>query len=184
MYNHEKYKDGISYYTDVISAPHKLVEFIAELDEYEKAYPSISKWDQDVKHFYKPLQTEDPSIDRKSLYIYNSIFSAMWFCTRLYAESRKIDFPESKLDKTFSLTRQSQNPVDLYSSKANDVAFNVVVYLNDDYEGGEIHFPNQEFMVKPEAGSLIIFPANTPYEYELKDITSGVKYEVPGFWFK
>lgn len=35
-----------------------------------------------------------------------------------------------------------------------------LVYLNDDYEGGEIYFPEYDLKIKPEKGMLISFPGN------------------------
>jgi hypothetical protein len=35
-----------------------------------------------------------------------------------------------------------------------------LIYLNDDYDGGEIFFPEQYTVYKPNAGSLVIFPSN------------------------
>jgi hypothetical protein len=39
-------------------------------------------------------------------------------------------------------------------------------------------------MIKPEAGSIIVFPSADPYLHESKEITSGIKYMSPGFWTK
>lgn len=60
----------------------------------------------------------------------------------------------------------------------------VVAYLNDEYQGGEINFPNQGVNIKPEAGSIVVFPSRSPYVHESKTIISGTKYMSPGFWFK
>ena len=35
-----------------------------------------------------------------------------------------------------------------------------LIYINDDYEGGELFFPTQNLTYKPELGSLVIFPSN------------------------
>lgn len=57
----------------------------------------------------------------------------------------------------------------------------LVYYLNDDYEGGEIHFPHINLMVKPLAGELIIFPANYLFLHAAKEVTSGIKYSAINF---
>lgn len=53
-----------------------------------------------------------------------------------------------------------------------------VVYLNDDYEGGEIEFPRHDLVVKPKAGDIILFPSNYVYEHASLDVKSGIKYAV------
>jgi len=35
--------------------------------------------------------------------------------------------------------------------------FTFLIYLNDDFEGGETHFPNIEYTVKPEKGKAVLF---------------------------
>jgi hypothetical protein len=55
----------------------------------------------------------------------------------------------------------------------------VVVYLNDDYEGGEIWFPRMDNLtIKPKAGDVLVFPSTFIYEHASQDIKSGVKYSV------
>ena len=51
-----------------------------------------------------------------------------------------------------------------------------VIYLNSDYEGGEIYFPNQNIELKPEAGMLLLFPSNFLFIHGSKPITKGNKY--------
>jgi hypothetical protein len=57
-----------------------------------------------------------------------------------------------------------------------------LVYLNDDYQGGALHFPRQQKKIKPRAGSVVLFPSNFAYPHESQDVTSGNKYAVVT-WF-
>jgi len=51
-----------------------------------------------------------------------------------------------------------------------------VCYLNSDYGGGEIEFPNFKVKIKPEPGMLILFPSNFAYSHIAHPVTSGTKY--------
>ena len=57
-----------------------------------------------------------------------------------------------------------------------------VSYLNDDYEGGEIEFPNSNIIIKPPAGSIIFFPSNFLYVHEVHPIIKGSRFSLP-HWY-
>jgi predicted 2-oxoglutarate/Fe(II)-dependent dioxygenase YbiX len=56
------------------------------------------------------------------------------------------------------------------------------MYLNNDYQGGEIEFVNSGVKLKPEAGSIIFFPSNFLYVHEVYPIESGFRYSMP-HWY-
>ena len=60
--------------------------------------------------------------------------------------------------------------------------FGCVLYLNDDYEGGEIYFPNQNIEIKPKPNTLVFFPGTLEYLHGVKEITGGVRYTLTSFW--
>lgn len=56
-------------------------------------------------------------------------------------------------------------------------AVSAVIYLNDDYEGGEIFFPRMDGkVIKPSAGDIVIFPSNYIMEHASLPIKEGTKY--------
>ena len=55
-------------------------------------------------------------------------------------------------------------------------------YLNDEYEGGELFFPNQGLQFKPKVGAAYFFPGDMNYIHGITEITSGERYTVPFFW--
>jgi hypothetical protein len=60
---------------------------------------------------------------------------------------------------------------------AYKAAVSAVIYLNNDYEGGEIAFPRMDnLVIKPDLGDIAIFPSNYIYEHASLPIRSGTKY--------
>jgi hypothetical protein len=57
------------------------------------------------------------------------------------------------------------------------------VYPNDDYKGGELDFPRQKFRFKPEAGSVVLFPANFTHIHASLPVKSGTKYTLCSWFF-
>jgi hypothetical protein len=55
-------------------------------------------------------------------------------------------------------------------------------YINDDYEGGELYFPEQNIQFKPKAGAAYFFPGDKNYIHGVTEITKGTRYTCPFFW--
>ena len=55
------------------------------------------------------------------------------------------------------------------------------IYLNDDYEGGELIFTKLRHSIKPKAGQLIMFPSGIEYSHEVSQISNGDRYSVVAF---
>lgn len=51
-----------------------------------------------------------------------------------------------------------------------------VVYLNDDFEGGELWFPDQNILIKPKPGLMVVFPSNKKFPHQVNPITSGRRF--------
>lgn len=57
-----------------------------------------------------------------------------------------------------------------------------VIYLNDDFEGGEIFYPKLNKEIRPKAGMMVIHPAGLPYLHGIKKITQGVRHTISVFF--
>ena len=60
---------------------------------------------------------------------------------------------------------------------AYNCTVSAVIYINDDYEGGELKFPRLDNLVyKPRIGDIVLCPSNYIYEHASLPIKSGTKY--------
>jgi len=75
--------------------------------------------------------------------------------------------------------------VDTLSSKGSADGMRVlscVAFMNDGFDGGELCFPRQNKAIRPEAGTVVLFPSVFTHPHASTDIVKGVKYSVAS-WF-
>lgn len=56
------------------------------------------------------------------------------------------------------------------------------LYLNNDFEGGLLKFPDQNLEIQPKTGMLAVFDGGFNNMHEVSLITSGVRYTIGSFW--
>jgi hypothetical protein len=57
-----------------------------------------------------------------------------------------------------------------------------ILYLNGNYSGGELYFPDHSIEFKPSSYSLIIFPGGVENIHGVREILSGTRYTMVSFW--
>lgn len=57
-----------------------------------------------------------------------------------------------------------------------------VLYLNDNYDGGELYFPDHDIEFKPNSLSYYIFPGGVENIHGVKEILDGTRYTMVSFW--
>jgi predicted 2-oxoglutarate/Fe(II)-dependent dioxygenase YbiX len=62
--------------------------------------------------------------------------------------------------------------------KTLDRDLSVVYFLNDDFVGGDLKFPDLDLVIKPEAGTLVCFPSDHNYIHGVTAVTSGHRYVI------
>ena len=56
------------------------------------------------------------------------------------------------------------------------------LYLNNNFEGGLLRFPDQDIEIQPKTGMLAVFDGGFNNMHEVTMITSGVRYTIGSFW--
>jgi hypothetical protein len=82
---------------------------------------------------------------------------------------------------TFGVGEKQQVHID-FTHRENKPDFSSIVYWVNDFDGGEIYFPQDEIEIKPKAGSLIYW--ENPILHGVKEITKGNRYASSFFWVK
>jgi archaellin len=221
----EELYDKVYYYRNVIEDPKKIVDLI-ESTQDDKFSSFITKWEEwsacsGQMYIYgehkriKCLNMDEVIKDcpeeilDEAKYLFSEIFDGMRKVCEDYAQkvnddSKIILMTDTAIKKYMTGTFMGSH----FDQQEGDrrLRYSLVMYLNDDYEGGELSFnvkdgvltstddaanedfnnPMNEgkvmFHVKPEAGSVIIFPSTDPYSHTAHLIKSGSKYMVPSFW--
>lgn len=52
----------------------------------------------------------------------------------------------------------------------------LLIYLNDDFEGGELSFKRLNYTYRPKTGDLVLFPSSNLYMHQAEIITKGSKF--------
>jgi len=60
--------------------------------------------------------------------------------------------------------------------KTVDRDISLVLYLNDDFEGGEFVFPDLHMKLSPKAGLLLCFPSSHHYRHGVLPVTKGERF--------
>ncbi len=154
------------------------------------------------------IQINNNDSKEKAQSIIDIIVNAMTDVCKDFAKEKGIQ-EEVKLSPFVSINRYKPGTFmgAHYDQQEGDLRlkYSLVAYLNDDYTGGEISFtlkdgiiniedrPAEDFEdkknkdkitlhVKPEAGSVLIFPSSPPYSHTAHLVKTGYKYMIPGFW--
>ena len=62
------------------------------------------------------------------------------------------------------------------------IRYATIIYLNDDYNSGEIFFENLGVALKPKPRDLLFFPGDSKYEHGVKPVSYGpTRYVIVGF---
>jgi len=137
-------------------------------------------------NFFNLSQETDPDTKEKAEYVLNTIIGTMEACCREFMVQHGADQEELENLKSdmfegmnyYGIRRYNENesmgPHPDRVEEDKDT-YTISVYLDDDYEGGELGVvqPGVDALIKPNAGSIVVFPSG--YLHESKLLTSGRK---------
>jgi hypothetical protein len=214
----EALDEKVYYYENGVKNFEELMNTIDELDKLNN-YEPWENWtaSNDKEFIYGQTKSFDQNqinnleepYKSKMSYIFNTIMESFYDVAKDYATSIG-DNDEPRLFPVFNIKKYNSG-VGMgahFDQLDGDqtLRYSLVMYLNDDFEGGEISFKLSEyknigefpspsldydhavannqidFGIKPKAGSIIIFPSTAPYHHTAHIVKTGFKYMVPSHW--
>jgi hypothetical protein len=182
----EIYSENIYYYKGLLSRPDYIIKLIeqdvSELDLISSWFP----WDSSDGGYTfgktKRINFEHyPTSSDESKFVYGSILSAIRLAGAFYAKNKNINLGRQS---PISISKYDEGKfMGPHTDEMSGAHISGVLYLNDNYRGGELEFPNQGFSIKPEAGSMILFPSTQPYVHDPKPAQGAERYICPVFWY-
>ena len=196
---------GLVYYKNILKNPDQLIEKIEHLDEkwhkdcpkeYETSVRPWVPWKNDngsneifnYQKFIPQVRHVSPwdKYKEEQTFISSELFGALditldHYSTKIYPfakkniKSREKTMHLLRYDKTGHLPAHQDQGV-------STRVLSVLLYLNDDYEGGEIEFNHSNVKIKPEPGSVLFFPSNFIYVHEVYPVTKGPRYSLPNWY--
>lgn len=193
---------GLVYYKNAIPEPQYIIDVVNDVDkrfmagEHGNHWTDVKPWHpwtyehlhfNDQKFFPEPKNISTDDYYYKEMFdvtsrMYNALDAAFHHYSRVVYPFAGENIKNR--EESINLLRYGKSG-HLPAHQDQGVSSRVlssVMYLNDNYEGGEIEFQNSKVKIKPEAGSIIFFPSNFLYVHEVYPIHDGFRYSMP-HWY-
>jgi len=163
--------------------PRYQINSIIEFIESEPTPSGTASTDEKVMYYAKQqILDENPFIA--------GVVSLISDRVRLKAESlfdcklgdSGVSIAKTMIGHTPEEHADSQNMDGTPKDNCSDFYVSAVVYLNDDFDGGELVFPKIGYSHKPVAGGCVIFPSHIGYSHYVDSVFTGERIVLP-FWF-
>lgn len=73
--------------------------------------------------------------------------------------------------------------IELFKKNYKTKHFSTMIYLNSNFDGGELYFPHYDNLhIKPEENMMICFKGDSNHMHGVEKVTSGIRYTLSLFW--
>jgi hypothetical protein len=204
-----KIDQNISYYTNFINKSDEYLKIITANNlEWKKIFNGHQKYDRYNRDNNNVYLERAKFVDYEYQEMSKKITEGIVLCLRDYQKAHNIEndgiYPNFiSVDKYLKNTNMVGHVDSIKSNISN--AYTVLLYINSDYEGGEISFKISDdlelknkhlwnfcdpslsptdkkniglidYWIKPESFSLVIFPPSWPYYHATHSVVNGNKF--------
>jgi hypothetical protein len=198
----------VDIYRNVLNDPSQLYEVMNESEKTSEGKYFLKTWDpwahfgtysqkKDLREVSEEVQQEEMFIKEKKFVeeveeAYNKVILD-------YVERHNIELPEGwhfsgcsyskyhanidTLDNSMTMQYHTDHITSQKDMPGDKFFITCTMYINDDYEGGDIEFYVDGKLInhKPKAGDILVFPSTEPYYHGVKTINTNEKFFVRNF---
>ena len=173
------YKDFIKNYTNIV--PDDLCEEILSCTDTVFTPSTYSNHKGKVKSEERVrmdefwIRSDDIFYDRLKV-CFEKVITKYSTDFELFGVQKITDFRINKYPEGGFMSKHCDN---IHHSHGQEYGFpqaSVLLYLNDNYEGGDFYVSDKKF--RPNKGSAIIFPSNFMYPHEAEVVTKGTRWSI------
>lgn len=175
----EELAPGVVVYKDVIPGHHQLIPYIEQVVEAGMAsWDTVEILGNQVSGmlFPYPQEFKDPNDFSVTFEERISLVTA-GFLSIIEQNFISTNGLPHKLHDQFNLIKYGVGTAFPLNSQQNDDLV-ILYFLNDDYSGSTLEFPNLNVTYQPKANEALIFPFADGFQYSISEITEGTKYVI------
>ena len=198
----------VDIYRNVLKDPNQLYAVMNESEKTSEGKYFLKTWDpwahfgtytqkKDLREVSAEIQKEEMFIKEKQFVeeveeAYNKVILD-------YVERHGIDLPDGwhfsgcsyskyhanidTLNNSMTMQYHTDHITSQKDMPGDKFSITCTMYINDDYEGGDIEFYVDGNLInhKPQAGDILVFPSTEPYFHGVKTINTNEKFFVRNF---
>jgi hypothetical protein len=167
----------------------------------QKTFPTEEEYEEYLAELYRQKNDEDLVKIERAFYdvsrdyvLERGITFEHWFkgcppICKYFPVELKEKVEETLTGEGYEMFYHTDYPRDRIGEPEPKASLTVTMYLNDNYDGGDLMFKilnedgsTRDVSHKPASGDIVIFPSRTPYYHAVRKVTNGFKYFVRNFW--
>ena len=192
-----KLHENIYYYENVFENHKEIIDILEELENETSTHQAITPWKEDScdrlrKDLMYQLKEEAGEKGKKAI---EDLKNGIDMIAKKFFEDRGLEGSPNTSPMLDMCKYVPGGHLGLHYDGIDgdrSLLYTIVIYFNDDYEGGELSFvvledgkerpsgelddPRIDFWIKPTAGSVVIFPSQEPYYHQAHPVKTGFKY--------
>ena len=179
MYKKDRLEKYIGYYEEVV--PYVLCDDLINWNfNFKPSTYSNHKGRTETSD--ERVRMDEVWLRNGNLY-YNAVKAAFEYTIKKYSEAHPLfsvqhmtDFRINRYSKGGFMSKHVDNIHHSHGQQYGYPQVSALLYLNDDYEGGEFYVADK--LYTPKKGSAIMFPSNFMFPHEASKVTKGIRWSI------